>query len=206
MNEKVLQLPDLMSRLSNKMEQLKFKAIKIEKQIQPQNDKFDKLWKGYHALGLLDNLEKMESPITREIFIIEFNNLQNKLNEKLVFYRSNNDKNELRDALEKQIITILYLLSLRWWSISEFLKLWSNRRLGYRENELKLMSDYEKLENEHNIELFMKKTDSIANKQIELIEKQLELITAEDELYVEMEDIYIIREKLFTLSTELFAI
>lgn len=58
MNEKVLQLHELMSRLSNNMEQLKNKANKINQQLQSQNDKFDELWKGYRVLGLLENWDK----------------------------------------------------------------------------------------------------------------------------------------------------
>jgi len=188
------------------MEQLKNKANKINQQLQSQNDKFDELWKGYRVLGLLENWDKTESPITREMFNVELEKLQEKLHKHLELKNSEFDKHEFRDVLEKHIISILDLLSLRWWSINQYLKLWSNRRLDYRKNELNLRSDYKKLENERKIELFKSKTESLVKHHTELIEKQLEILTAEDELHSEMEKIYNLREKFFNLLSELFII
>jgi hypothetical protein len=207
MNENILQLPGLMNKLSNKQEQLFQKAHRIKDIVQIQNDKFEQLWKGYHVLGFLDNFDKNGvSPITRETFNTEFTKLAKELDELLNNSNLQSRKSEFRDIVEKQIVTILGLLNVRWGSIVEFIKLWSNRRNDIHKGELNLQSEYEKLVKEKNIEIFIQKTEKLTYKQIELIEKQIELIDAEDELYSEMEFIYKVRENLYPLSTELFAL
>jgi hypothetical protein len=204
---KVLQLDDLIFKLSDRMEKLEIKSLRISTLVQNQNNKFEKLWKGYKSLGLLENLNKNGvSPITREIFNNELLKLQDQLDEILQIPPTINNKIEIRNKLENHLIVILGLLNVRWGSIVEFHILWSERRNGFRKEELRLQSEYEELVNESKIESFILKTEFLAKKHTDLINKQLELISAQDDLFDEMERIYNIRENLFKICSELFII
>ena len=207
MNEKILKLPDLMSEMAQREEGLNELEIKLRKLSTIQDDKVEKLWKGYALLGLLDGLDKDGvAPITREMYNVELEKIVGPLNELLGYFNSNPKDKKARDEAEKLIVELLALMNIRVQSIFKFKKLWNDRRQEFKQSEINLLDQYKELLSIKDTVLFKTKTEKVGMMQVELIEKQLVLITAEEELYNELEMLCNVREHLFDISSELFKI
>jgi hypothetical protein len=173
------------------------------------NIRFEKLRKGYVALGLVNDKDSDQfEPIVQNVFDEEFEAIrvdyENIINGKSEIHE---DVFAVNDASEKYISDLLTLTSNRWNTIIGFMKLWKNERLKLRESQLKLLEDLKALEKQdkslEDTKLLAQATLAL-EKQLHLIEEQEMKITIEEEQQNELEYLIELREWLYSMAVKLF--
>ncbi len=200
-------LTDIKKRIDNLDDrgiELTNKELALKKPVEDQNEKFEKLRKGYASLNLID--EEIDfTPITRELFKIELDRLKNKYsisNSELKYTK------EDRDNIEKYFSELIPLYTYRWITICQYKKIWKLRRVELRKQEnLLLENEYKNLRNtktEINQISWKEQAKKVFTSHTILIEEQEKLITSEEDLQIELESIYRLKEEIFIHAHKLF--
>ncbi|MFZ4724293.1 MAG: hypothetical protein ACOYMD_02500 [Paludibacter sp.] len=194
-----------LDQLDNREIKLTERELTLEMPLSEQNERFEKLRKGYVSLRLIENEAENEfQPLTRDTFELMLKILKNKYNIDDIQLEKLDDRNKV----EQYFTELIPLIQNRWSSICGYKRLWKERRIGYRQaiNTL-LDNDIRKLAENidandqskwiNNVEIIFSKLDKLI-KDIE------DLLTSTESLQTELEDIFKQREEIFVKADLLF--
>jgi len=171
-----------------------------------QNERFEKLRKGYVSLKLIeDNFEYEFKPTTRESFMSQIRGLQLNYGIDRLSLEDTSD----RDKIEKYFSELIPLIQVRWSSIGGYKRLWKSRRIEYQKEINSLLdTDMKKLaENIDAIDQskWVESVDIVFAKLEKLVNDIEDLLTSTESLQTEMEDLFKLREDIFVKAHKLFA-
>jgi hypothetical protein len=172
-----------------------------------QNDRFEKLRKGYISLKLIEEeLASEFQPITRETFLSLLGSFQIKYGiDRLRF-----DNILDRDKIERYFSELIPLIQTRWSSICGYKRLWKNRRIEYQQQiDTLLNNDMKKLAESIDAidqSKWIESVDIVISKLEKLIQDIEELLTSTESLQTEMEELFKLREDIFAMAHKLFEI
>lgn len=191
------------NELDERQEKLRIRETRLVELLDKQNERFEKLWKGYKKLGLVDMQQELIKPMLQQEFYKELKVFETYFDE--ISIQSLNKKN-LQNTLEQNIADLLTLLQSRWNTICAYKKLWRERRVRFRQEEIFLIeNDYSTLsKSDMNNSLWFGQAHKLILRHKQLFEEQKKLIMVEEEQQNEFESIYEWREYLFTIAEQLF--
>ncbi|MFZ4402124.1 MAG: hypothetical protein ACOYO1_18990 [Bacteroidales bacterium] len=174
-----------------------------------QNDRLEKLRRGYIVLGLVNDEIRKSEPITKDRFKQDFELLNKQFG---LINKETKTKQEIYKAqkeLEQYISAAMSLITDRWNMACDYKDLWKKERFNFREEELKLSVEYLELA---DLEAKMTHTDWVvrADKLFinhkKLIEEQKKRLHGEEEELKDLEFLFELREKLFKVAESSFYI
>ena len=181
------------------------REIALNLPLAEQNDRFEKLRKGYVSLKLIEEeLAREFQPITGETF----QSLKERLQTKYNIDRLRFDNILDRDKIEKYFSELIPLIQTRWSSICGYKRLWKNRRIDYQQQIDKLLNvDMKKLA--ENIDAiyqskWIESVDIVISKLDKLIQDIEDLLTSTESLQTEMEELFKLRGDIFVKAHKLF--
>jgi len=196
--------------LDSRDEKIREKEYNLSLRIAKQNERFEKLRKGYKKLGLItDNDDRNQTPMTRDRFRMESEQLQKRFNSINARPRAKEEMYNAQKELEKYLADMMTLSTERWNTICAYKELWRKERIEFRQEELNLQPDYVdhvKEETNSTNTVWDERTNKVFAKNKILIEEQKKKIDGEEELQKELETLFEFREQLFRLAEKLFMI
>jgi len=193
--------------LDNREIKMTERELVLEIPLSEQNERFEKLRKGYVSLKLIENeVENEFKPLTRDLFLQTYNDLNIKYN---VLSEVDYKKEEYRDNIEQYLVELIPLIQNRWNSICGYKRLWKSRRLEIRQKVFNLFaSDLKELSEEINNNdqsKWLEKANLTFLTLDKLIKDEEDLLTTTESLQTELEELFKQREEIFVIAHNLFA-
>lgn len=181
------------------------RELALDKPVSEQNERFEKLRKGYVSLRLInDDTETEFQPSTRDTFELMLKILKNKYNIDTIQLEKLDDRNKM----EQYFAELIPLIQNRWSSICGYKRLWKERRVEIKNNILSLINaDLNELltcKNSFEPTKWLEKANLLFSSLDKLIKEEEDLITLSESLQTELEDLFKQRDEIFIKADRLF--